>query len=61
LIEKLHGINSELTKPLKSLKAIVKRALLLFVIVGTFGFWSDVQYLQFAFRIKKQKSMEDRL
>jgi 2-polyprenyl-3-methyl-5-hydroxy-6-metoxy-1,4-benzoquinol methylase len=68
LIEKLHGINSELTKPLsfniikrKSLKAIVKRALLLFVIVGTFGFWNDVQYLQFAFRIKKRKSMEGRL
>ncbi len=64
LIEKLHGINSELTKPLsvniikhKSIKAIVKRALLLLVMVGTFGFWNDVQYLQFAFRVKKQSKL----
>ena len=64
LIEKLHGINSELTKPLpfniknhKYLKAVLKRSILFFVIVVTFGFWNDVQYLQFAFRIKKHKSI----
>lgn len=56
LIEKLHGINSELTKPIpkhRPLKAIVKRILLLAVIIGTLGFWKDVQFLQFAFHIRK--------
>lgn len=54
-IEVLDGINSEISKPFpkKYLKEIIRRTLLLFVLLSTLWAWKDVQFLQFAFRVKK--------
>ncbi|OAI01139.1 class I SAM-dependent methyltransferase [Methylomonas methanica] len=62
LIEDLRGINSEFKKPLpvyskKHAKDIVKRLLLLSILLITLGTWKDVQFFQFAFRIKKFKKI----
>lgn len=51
LIEKFQGINSVIIIP-KTLKRVFVILLMFFIMICSFGFYKDVQFLQFGFRIK---------
>jgi hypothetical protein len=51
VINELRGINSDFDQP-KRIRQLARNALVLMIIALSFGYFGDIKYLQFGFRLQ---------
>ena len=60
LIESFHGINSAIIKS-KAIKILIRNTIILIICFGSFGYYKDIQFLQYGFRARYKASDADTL